>query len=295
MSVVEDAIGLECLLENPTGVRFLDAQLRAAVVHDELSLDIRLRMHGLVQQVFEGDATDDALAFALDLAHFEAWRACRGVTVEQAMATYADLVDEVSPDSQQEKMNLDGCVVKRRFGEAQVAEEEPLAGMSGLAQRGDIEGLKKALCAAKAFAAQGGYVSRAYVSQGRGGAAYGGRGRTLEMGRGRGAGRACAEVPAWRFAEVDSEGRSPLHWATDRGHLCCVHMLLDARAPADSRDSEGMTPLAYAVVCEHSEIVALLIQAGADVNSTDAAGTTPFGEASASMRELLTKLGAQTI
>ena len=77
-----------------------------------------------------------------------------------------------------------------------------------------------------------------------------------------------AEVPAWKLAEADEEGRSPLHWAADRGQTVCVQMLLEARAPADARDAEGATPLAYAVTCEYDEVVSLLLQFNADPEAT---------------------------
>ncbi|CAM9903168.1 unnamed protein product, partial [Choristocarpus tenellus] len=57
----------------------------------------------------------------------------------------------------------------------------------------------------------------------------------------------------------DEEGRTPLHFAADRGQLGVLSKLLELDAVVDSRDADGMTPLAYAVACDHKEVVALLV------------------------------------
>jgi len=70
-------------------------------------------------------------------------------------------------------------------------------------------------------------------------------------------------VPAWRLAEADDEGRTPLHWAADRGHAACAQLLLEEKALPDPQDMDGMTPLDYALTCEHAEVSAVLIAFGA--------------------------------
>ncbi|CAM9277259.1 unnamed protein product, partial [Ectocarpus sp. 8 AP-2014] len=49
----------------------------------------------------------------------------------------------------------------------------------------------------------------------------------------------------------DEEGRTPLHFAADRGQSTVISSLLALGAAVDSRDADGMTPLAYAVACEN--------------------------------------------
>jgi ankyrin repeat protein len=49
----------------------------------------------------------------------------------------------------------------------------------------------------------------------------------------------------------DSEGMTPLHFATDRGHLEVVQALLQHGAIVDSLNSDGQTPIMIAITCEH--------------------------------------------
>ncbi|KAJ0966727.1 hypothetical protein J5N97_023644 [Dioscorea zingiberensis] len=67
----------------------------------------------------------------------------------------------------------------------------------------------------------------------------------------------------------DSEGRTPLHWAVDRGHFDVVEILLRRNADVNAKDNEGQTPLHYAVVCEHEAIAKLLVEHNADVDLKD--------------------------
>jgi ankyrin repeat protein len=50
----------------------------------------------------------------------------------------------------------------------------------------------------------------------------------------------------------DSEGMTPLHFATDRGHLEIVKILLQNGASIDGVNSDGQTPLMIALTCEHA-------------------------------------------
>nr|GEV48554.1 acyl-CoA-binding domain-containing protein 1-like [Tanacetum cinerariifolium] len=69
----------------------------------------------------------------------------------------------------------------------------------------------------------------------------------------------------------DSEGRTPLHWAVDRGHIDVVELLLSRNADVNLKDNEGQTPLHYAAVCERKEIGELLVKrnAGTDIKDND--------------------------
>ncbi|KAL7586194.1 hypothetical protein Lser_V15G35808 [Lactuca serriola] len=58
----------------------------------------------------------------------------------------------------------------------------------------------------------------------------------------------------------DSEGRTPLHWAVDRGHIDVVQLLLSMNADVNSKDNEGQAALHYAVVCGREEILELLVK-----------------------------------
>ncbi|CAH9069997.1 unnamed protein product [Cuscuta europaea] len=67
----------------------------------------------------------------------------------------------------------------------------------------------------------------------------------------------------------DSEGRTPLHWAVDRGHLNTTKVLLSKNANVNEKDNEGQGPLHYAAVCERKDIAELLVKNNADIGMID--------------------------
>ena len=78
----------------------------------------------------------------------------------------------------------------------------------------------------------------------------------------------------------DNAGLTPLHGAASAPHevTACVKVLLDAGADAKFKNKRGFTPLHF--TCHHQdnhEVVRLMIKAGADVESRDAYGQSPLG------------------
>ncbi|XP_050385755.1 acyl-CoA-binding domain-containing protein 1 isoform X2 [Argentina anserina] len=73
----------------------------------------------------------------------------------------------------------------------------------------------------------------------------------------------------------DSEGRTPLHWAVDRGHLHMAEMLVKRNADINAKDNEGQTALHYAAVCEREGIAEYLVKENADTNVKDNDGNSP--------------------
>lgn len=73
----------------------------------------------------------------------------------------------------------------------------------------------------------------------------------------------------------EGEGRTPLHWAVDRGHVDIVKELLKTHADVNAKDNEGQTPLHYAVVCDRETISELLVKHGADPQISDNDGNSP--------------------
>ncbi|KAF9603978.1 hypothetical protein IFM89_039332 [Coptis chinensis] len=73
----------------------------------------------------------------------------------------------------------------------------------------------------------------------------------------------------------DSEGRTPLHWAVDRGHLKVAELLVSKKADVNVKDNEGQTPLHYASVCEREGIAEFLVNHGADKKLKDNDGYSP--------------------
>ncbi|XP_038686760.1 acyl-CoA-binding domain-containing protein 1 isoform X2 [Tripterygium wilfordii] len=73
----------------------------------------------------------------------------------------------------------------------------------------------------------------------------------------------------------DSEGRTPLHWAVDRGHLNIVEKLVGRNADVNTKDNEGQTPLHYAAVCEREVVAEFLVKHNAEINVKDNSGDSP--------------------
>uniref|UniRef100_A0A803L2H7 ACB domain-containing protein n=1 Tax=Chenopodium quinoa TaxID=63459 RepID=A0A803L2H7_CHEQI len=73
----------------------------------------------------------------------------------------------------------------------------------------------------------------------------------------------------------DSEGRTPLHWAVDRGHLPVIDLLYSKDADINAKDNEGQTALHYAVVCDREAIAEYLVKHNADVDIKDNDGASP--------------------
>ena len=77
----------------------------------------------------------------------------------------------------------------------------------------------------------------------------------------------------------DKDGSTPLHWATWKGHLAIVSLLLDAGADVNAQnhnDHWGTTPLHAAAHANQAAIAQLLIARGAEVNAQDLNGKTPI-------------------
>ncbi|KAI3783840.1 hypothetical protein L1987_42928 [Smallanthus sonchifolius] len=74
----------------------------------------------------------------------------------------------------------------------------------------------------------------------------------------------------------DSEGRTALHWAVDRGHIETADVLLSRNADVNLKDNEGQTPLHYAAVCERESIGELLVKKNAATDVKDDDGNYPF-------------------
>jgi len=76
----------------------------------------------------------------------------------------------------------------------------------------------------------------------------------------------------------DAHGRTPLHHASQYGHVDTIRLLIEARADSNKANtSDGTTPLLRAAEKSHVEIVRVLIEAGADTNRARTSdGTTPL-------------------
>ena len=58
------------------------------------------------------------------------------------------------------------------------------------------------------------------------------------------------------------DGRTPLYWASYKGHLEMVLALLGAEADVNKADAHGWTPLHMALMNDHHRVAAVLREAG---------------------------------
>src|SRR3990167_7649428 len=79
---------------------------------------------------------------------------------------------------------------------------------------------------------------------------------------------------------IDRDGQTPLHLASRNGHLEVVKVLLHGGADPNIADKDGETPLYVASESGHLEVVKVLLHTegvkGADPNITDDYGRTPL-------------------
>lgn len=88
----------------------------------------------------------------------------------------------------------------------------------------------------------------------------------------------CNITPALDMA--DSNSRTALYLAAEKGHTDCVKLLLDQGASIDAVDKDGHTPLFAAGWHGHADCVKLLLDRGANVNTLDKNGISALWIAS---------------
>ena len=74
----------------------------------------------------------------------------------------------------------------------------------------------------------------------------------------------------------DSNGKTPLFWASDHGHFEMTQCLVEQGATLDKANNNGWTPLFIAAAAGHLEVSRFLLEQGADRDKADNCGFTPL-------------------
>ena len=93
--------------------------------------------------------------------------------------------------------------------------------------------------------------------------------------------KALVEHDVSLLSATDSDGSTPLHCATWKGHPDVVALLLKLGADVNARNNNdhwGTTPLHAAAHANQRAIAELLIEHGADIHATNLDGRTPLDE-----------------
>ncbi|XP_059304550.1 acyl-CoA-binding domain-containing protein 1-like [Lycium ferocissimum] len=212
----------------------------------KVSNEVQLQLYGLYKIATEGPCTASQPS-ALKMtarAKWNAWQKLGTMPPEEAMEKYLDIVTELYPSW------LDGSANKKKGEESSGARNADSRGPMGpvfstfISEEESENELK--LDEIHAFAREGDEENLL---------------KCIESG-----------VPV---NVKDSEGRAPLHWAVDRGHLSIAKLLLSRNADVNAKDLEGQTALHYAAVCEREDIAEFLVKHGADVEIKDNEGDCP--------------------
>jgi ankyrin repeat protein len=95
----------------------------------------------------------------------------------------------------------------------------------------------------------------------------------------------------------DTDGRTPLSWAAEKGNEAVVKLLLETgQVDVDSKDTDGRTPLLWAAEKGNEAVVKLLLETGkVDVDSKNTMyGRTPLSWAAGNGNEAVVKLLLET-
>ncbi|PIN21417.1 Acyl-CoA-binding protein [Handroanthus impetiginosus] len=213
----------------------------------KVSNDVQLQLYGLYKIATEGPCTapqPSALKMTAR-AKWQAWQKLGAMPPEEAMQKYIDIVTELYPTW------AAGAAIKRKDEESSDASKGGSKGPMGpvfstFIYEEEEPGSELKLDAIHTFAREGDEENLL---------------KCIDSG-----------VP---LNLKDSEGRTPLHWAVDRGHMNVTELLLKKNADVDTKDNEGQTALHYAAVCERAAIAELLVKHGADIQIKDDEGNTP--------------------
>lgn len=85
--------------------------------------------------------------------------------------------------------------------------------------------------------------------------------------------------PNIQIDQKDTDNNTPLHTASDKGHIDIVRLLIAKKADINAQNKKLKTPLYCASSCGHLEVVRLLLASGANPGLADKNGNTPLHKA----------------
>ncbi|KAJ4828427.1 Acyl-CoA-binding domain-containing protein 1 [Turnera subulata] len=207
-------------------------------VSHKVSSDLQLQLYGLYKIATEGPCSSPAPS-ALKMtarAKWNAWQKLGAMPTEDAMQKYIDIVTELYPTWASGSAKRRDRDVDSRGGNAQ----GPMGPVFSTFVYEEESGNELKMDALHAFAREGDADNLLKCIN---------DGVSVDV--------------------KDSEGRTPLHWAVDRGHFNIVESLVGKNADINAKDNEGQTPLHYAAVCEREGIAEFLVKHNADTHIKD--------------------------
>ncbi|RIA87185.1 ankyrin repeat-containing domain protein [Glomus cerebriforme] len=87
----------------------------------------------------------------------------------------------------------------------------------------------------------------------------------------------------------DDQGLTLLHWASDRGHLTVIELLIDRGADVNILSEEKETPLHFSCISEHLDCARYLYHHGANSSIKDDEDLTAFDHCSVQFKEEVIK------
>ena len=144
----------------------------------------------------------------------------------------------------------------------------------------DVDMIKASTVGIGLFGKEGAAAARALVQ--------GGASLTPTIQRSKGSASRAVAYPNdrndWRPNSEPGNGATPLHAASEHGHVEVVSILLEAGAPIDDRSMSGVSPLHLASGYERLDVLSLLLEKGATVDIGDMRGATPLQHGVASLK-----------
>ncbi|KAJ4726693.1 Acyl-CoA-binding domain protein [Melia azedarach] len=242
----DDWEGVECTeLDEMFSAATAFVAATAATSAQKVSNDVQLQLYGLYKIATEGPcSTPQPSALKMTArAKWQAWQKLGAMPPEEAMQKYIDIVTELFPTW------IAGSSVKSKGGQDDALTSEskgPMGPVFSSFVYEEESGNDLKMEAIHAFAREGEMDNVL---------------KCIENGV--------------LVNSRDSEGRTPLHWAVDRGHLNITELLVSKNADVNAQDNEGQTPLHYAVVCDREVLGEFLVKKNADIGIKDNDGNSP--------------------